>query len=329
MKVTIKDVVKASGLSYATVSRAIRNDPSVKEKNIQIVQDAMKSIGYVPSAAARTLVTGKTFVIAILISDLGDDYYNKIIKDVHFELLKKGYLLTVTICEGGEANNSAFIQEDRVDGVILMVPGREEHFAKLLKEQKVPYVVVDNQSTNSGISSIQSDDVEGGYLAVQHLLDKAHTNIALIGGPEQSLSSTNRYIGACKALMNKSLVPYDYCSGSYDQMTGYESVMRWHKSRVLPTAIFAFDDNIAVGAINALKDLGLKVPEDISVCGFDDSDIAKQYMPHLTSVHQATYGMAQETVAQLLGIINGNDHETRAKVLKPLLVTRDSVMCRT
>ena len=328
MKVTIKDVVKASGLSYATVSRAIRNDASVKEKNRKIVHDAMKAIGYVPSAAARTLVTGKTFVVAILISDLGDDYYNKIIKDVHFELLKKGYLLSVTICEEGDVTESAFIQEDRVDGVILMVPGREAHFVKLLQAQQVPFIVVDNQSTDSGIASIQSDDVQGGYLAVQHLMEMGHSKVGLIGGPKDSLSSINRYQGACRALAMKHIVASDYCMGNYDQRHGYSTVMAWHKENRLPTAIFAFDDHIAVGAINGLKDLGLKVPEDISVCGFDDSDIANQYVPRLTSVHQPTHDMAQASVSQLMLIIEGNNQATKAMKLEPLLVRRDSVIAK-
>lgn len=326
MKVTINDVVEKSGLSYATVSRAIRNDPSVKEKNRQIVLETMKLLGYVPSAAARTLVTGKTYVIAMLISRLGDGFYDSIIKETQKELMKNGYLLTLIMCDDYGENNISFLEENRVDGVILMVPNKENYYVDILQKQRVPFVVVDNQTKNLSIQSIQSDNQKGGYLAVKHLIDCGHKCIGLISADPDGLSSMERQLGAMEALNEANLNPYGTAFGNYDQLTGYRSVMKWVAETKLPTAIFAFDDHIALGSINAIKDIGLKVPQDISVCGYDDSLIANHYTPKITSIRQPAENMAKVAVKQLICQMNEENYHVLTMKLEPQLMVKGSTI---
>ncbi len=325
MKVTIEDVVKKSGLSYVTVSRVISNSPNVRESNRKRVLAAIEELGYIPSAAARTLATGKTFVIAMFISNLGDDFFDSIIKEVNEQLLERGYLLTLSVCdEGSDRMNTSFFHQDRVDGVILLVPNREKYFIDIFKSKKIPFVVMDNQTMDGDITSVQADNIAGGYIATRHLVDLGHREIGFIGASAASLSTMERQLGANKALAEAGLQPFAIENGEYDQLTGYRAVMQWKEAKGLPSAIFAFDDHIAVGAINAIKDLGLKVPKDISVCGYDDSQLANHYFPRITSVRQPAKEMAVSAVEKLLALIDGKENGSYATKYPPRLMIKDS-----
>lgn len=325
MKVTIDDVVKKSGLSYVTVSRVIGNSPNVRESNRKRVLDAIEELGYIPSAAARTLATGKTYVIAMFLSDLGDDFFDGIVKAVNEQLLSRGYLLTLIVC--GRDNNSintTFLSQNRVDGAILLVPNREKYFIDIFKSKKIPFIVIDNQTMSEDIASVLADNIAGGYLAVRHLIELGHRKIGLIGASAGSLSTMERQLGAQKALAEASLAPFAIMNGEYDQPTGYHAVMQWSNGAGLPTAIFAFDDHIAIGAINAIKDLGLAVPKDISVCGYDDSLLANHYVPRITSVSQPAVELAENAVDKLLAVIDGQEAGSFALRFPPRLMVKES-----
>jgi LacI family transcriptional regulator len=329
MKVTIEDVVKKSGLSYVTVSRVISNSPNVRESNRRRVLEAIDELGYIPSAAARTLATGKTYVIAMFISNLGDDFFCSIVKEVNKQLLQKGYLLTLSICDGEDNGlNTAFLSQNRVDGAILLVPNKEKFYIDVFKSKKIPFIVIDNQTMNEDITSVLADNITGGYLAAKHLIELGHTRIGLIGASSDSLSTMERQLGAQKALAEASLTPFAAEFGDYDQPTGYHAIMKWNTEIGLPTAVFAFDDHIAVGAINAVKDLGLAVPEDVSVCGYDDSLLANHYVPRITSVKQPADEMAQSAVNQLLAQIGKEEANVYAVKFPPKLVIKASTAKR-
>ncbi len=327
MKVTIEDVVKKSGLSYVTVSRVISNSPNVRENNRIKVLEAIEELGYIPSAAARTLATGKSYVIAMFISNLGDDFFSSIVREVNEQLQSKGYLLTLSMCDEDSGHvNTAFLSQNRVDGAILLVPNREKYFIDIFKSKKIPFVVIDNQTMNEGITSVLADNIAGGYMATRHLIELGHTRIGLIGAAAGSLSTMERQLGAYKALSEVALQPYVIENGEYDQPTGYQTMMKWYAAGTLPSAVFAFDDHIAVGAINAIKDLGLKVPQDISVCGYDDSLLAGHYVPGITSVRQPAEEMAQSAVEQLLSIIDEQGSGSFAMKYPPRMAFKESTM---
>ncbi len=325
MKVTIDDVVKKSGLSYVTVSRVISNSPNVRESNRKRVMDAIEELGYIPSAAARTLATGKTYVIAMFISNLGDDFFNSIIKEVNERLLNRGYLLTLTVCDDDSNSvNTAFLNQNRVDGAILLVPNREKYFIDIFKSKKIPFVVIDNQTMNEDITSVLADNMTGGYMATKHLIELGHREIGFVGASAASLSTMERQLGANKALAEASLVPLAIENGDYDQPTGYRAVMKWKESGRLPSAIFAFDDHIAIGVINALKDIGYHVPKDVSVCGYDDSLLSQHFQPAITSIRQPAPEMAESAVDKLLALIDGQEVGSYAMRFSPKLVVKAS-----
>lgn len=329
MRSTIEDVVKKSGLSYVTVSRVIGNSPHVREENRKKVLEAIDALGYVPNAAARSLVTGKTNVVALLIADLGDDFFDSIVKSVNEHLLKNGYLLALTICHGCEENfRTSFLSQHRVDGVILMAPNHERYYIDILKEHKVPFVVLDNQTIDADTPAILADNIIGGYIAANHLLGLGHTRIGFIGADPHGLATLERQLGAGKALGEAGLEPMAIAYGGYDQQTGYRVCMEWYHSGKMPSAIFAFDDNIALGVINAAKDAGLRVPEDVSVCGYDDSNLGRGFTPSMTSVGQPVSEMAESAVMQLLSMIEGR--AIRRGVIKhsPRLAIRNSTAQR-
>jgi len=265
----------------------------------------------------------------MFISDIGDDFFGNIVKEVNVQLMKKGYLLTLSICDDKEDDlGTVFLSQNRVDGAILLVPNKEKYYINLLKTQKVPFVVVDNQTMNEDITSVLADNVAGGYFAAKHLLDFGHKQIGLIGATPSGLSSLERQMGAIKALAEASLQPFAIEYGEYDQPTGYKAIMKWNDGIGLPTAVFAFDDNIALGAINAAKDLGLKVPQDLSVCGYDDCPLSNQYLPQITSVRQPAEEMAGSAVNQLLALIEHQDMGSYAMKFSPKMVIKESTMRR-
>ncbi len=324
MKVTIDDVVKKCGLSYVTVSRVISNSPNVRESNRKKVLEAIEELGYIPNAAARTLATGRTYVIAMFIFDLGDDFFGSIIKAVNNYLIQQGYLLSLSICEEDTSPDTTFLSQNRVDGAILLVPNKEKDYIDILKSKKIPFVVIDNQTVDEEITSVLADNIMGGYLATKHLMNLGHTKIGLIGAAAQSLSTLERQIGAYKAMSEGGITPFAIEYGNYNQTTGYNAVMKWKQEKGLPTAIFAFDDHIALGAMNAAKDLGLNIPKDLSVCGYDDSLLANQYTPRITSVRQPAEEMAQCAVNQLLAIIDKQEVGNYAMKFPPRLAIKDS-----
>ena len=187
-----------------------------------------------------------------------------------------------------------------------------------------PFVVIDNQTMDEEIPSVQSDNMEGGYIATKHLLDLGHKNIGLIGAKKHNLSTKERQLGANRALDELALTPYVVVNGEFDQPTGYHAIMKWHEENTMPTAVFAFDDHIAVGAINALKDLRLRVPEDVSVCGFDDSNLSNEYIPNITSVRQSAKEIAHSSIERLMSTIDGSVDSSNANKFLPKLVVKDS-----
>jgi DNA-binding LacI/PurR family transcriptional regulator len=286
-------------------------------------------LGYIPSAAARTLATGRSYVIALFIANLGDDFFNSIVKEVNERLQSKGYLLTLSICEEGiDSINTAFLNQNRVDGAILLVPNKEKYFIDIFKSKKIPFVVIDNQTMNEDITSVLADNIAGGYVATRYLIDLGHKQIGLIGASSNSLSTMERQLGAMKALSEAGLSPSVIENGDYDQPTGYQAIMSWNDQKKLPTAVFAFDDHVALGAINAIKDLGLTVPKDISVCGYDDSLLSDHYSPSITTVQQPAGDMAHSAVDKLLGLIEGQEVGSYAMKFLPKLVIKNSTAKR-
>lgn len=320
----IHDVAKKSGLSVVTVSRVINNSPSVREANRQKVLKAIEELNYQPNSAARSLVRGKTGVIGMSITNFNDSFYDRVIRVVNRKLAEHGYFLALSIAENEVEGDNFLFQKDRVDGIILLSPLREEEYVNELKGKNIPFVLLDNQFQHEDVPSVVVDNYQGGYEATKHLIGLGHTQIAYIGGPSVFLSVAERKRGYIQALEEAGLTPFgtEYCG--FTVSGGYEVAKRWIREDKLPTAIFSGDDFIALGVVQALREEGIMVPHDISVVGFDDQQFVGEFYPRLTTVRQPEAQMGSIGVDLLLKLINGEVMPAAETKLTPQFLVRES-----
>ena len=325
MKVSIFDVAKKSGLSVVTVSRVLNGAESVRENNRQKVLDAIKELDYHPNAAARSLASGKTGIIGLIVTTLQDSFFDAVVKELNEILAMHGYFLAISISTGIESNDSHYlIQEDRVDGLILLSPVQEDNYIVELKRRGIPYILIDNQKPEHDAYSITIDNFKGGYTATRHLLELGHTSIAHLCGQEMFRSTRERRRGFIQALQEKGVTPFEIVHGDFDIAMGYDTCNRWLKEGKLPTAVFAGDDNIALGVINALMEAGIRVPEQVAVIGYDDHYIASQLHPHLTTMRQPADKIALAAADMLLRRISGKMKRGADLRIDPELIIRES-----
>ncbi|MFB9326800.1 LacI family DNA-binding transcriptional regulator [Paenibacillus aurantiacus] len=321
MKASIYDVAKRAGLSVVTVSRVLNNDSTVREKNRLKVLEVMKELDYHPKAAARSLAKGKTNLIGMMLSTLDDSFFDAVIKDISDRLAAKGYYLTLSV----DTDMSPMLfREDHVDGVILLSPVNEIAYMRELDKRRIPYVMIDHQHPAPSVSSIVVDNYAGGVMAARHLIELGHKEIAHVAGSALFLSSRERERGFRHAMQEAGLAPFAVEPGDFQIASGLEAADRWLAAGRLPTAVFAADDYTAIGVVTAFQGAGVRVPQDVSVIGFDDQVIASQFRPALTTIKQPAEQIGQQAVDIMLATLQG-ERKTPAKIeLKPELVVRAS-----
>ncbi|MFE5317466.1 LacI family DNA-binding transcriptional regulator [Paenibacillus sp. NPDC056579] len=325
MKVSIYDVAKKSGLSVVTVSRVINNAGSVREKNREKVLAAMKELDYRPNAAARSLARGKTGIIGLSITTLQDMFLDAVVKEVNDRLAEKGYFLALSVStDGADSIFSDLFQEDRVDGVIVLSPLEEDPYVTELKKKKIPFVMLDNQHKHASVSSVLVDNFKGGYEATKHLIELGHRRIAHIKGPEPFLSSVERERGFLQAMQEAGLTPFAIEQGDFSITSGYQIASGWIQAETLPTAVFAADDYMAFGVMDAFKNEGIRIPGDVSLVGYDNHPFTSEFQPGLTTVRQPAEKMGAQGVDLLLKWIEGTGKRSVTIQLEPELIIRGS-----
>ncbi|WP_271752580.1 LacI family DNA-binding transcriptional regulator [Cohnella sp. JJ-181] len=325
MKISIFDVAKKSGLSVVTVSRVINNAPSVRPGNREKVLRAMRELGYHPSAAARSLARGRTGVIGLTLATLQDSFFDAVVKEISDRLAEQGYFLALSVETGaGGGAGRLIFEEDRVDGVIVLSPMQEDGYELELLRKRIPYILLDNQQPSPSAPSVVVNNFKGGYEAARHLIGLGHREIAHIAGPGAYLSSQDRERGFLQALGEAGLAPWAIEPGAFDIETGYRIASAWIAAGKLPGAVFAADDHIALGVVDACKNAGLRVPRDLSVVGFDDQFLATAMRPALTTVRQPADKIAHRGVELLLSAIGGESRRHVKIQIDPELIVRDS-----
>ncbi|GGJ05015.1 LacI family DNA-binding transcriptional regulator [Paenibacillus hunanensis] len=329
MKTSIFDVAKRSGLSVVTVSRVLNGAQTVREKNRLKVLEAIRELDYRPSAAARSLARGRTGTIGLIVTTLQDSFFDSVAKEINDLLAAEGYYLAISVSRGLDHSGQHYmIQEDRLDGLILLSPVEEEDFVRELRARHIPYVLIDNQQPAHNEEAVQIDNYRGGYVAGRHLLEQGHQRIAHLCGEELYRSTVERRRGFVQALQEEGLEPIMIEQGEYSIGFGYATARRWLEADTLPEAIFAGDDYIALGFINALLEAGLSVPRDISVIGYDDQVIAAKLHPLLTTIRQPADEIARAAVQQMLRKINEPDQPVPGVCICPELIIRQSTAVR-
>jgi DNA-binding LacI/PurR family transcriptional regulator len=332
MAVNIYDIAKKTGLSVVTVSRVLNNNPNVRESNRIKVENAIKELDYRPNAAARTLSSGKTAMISLVVPSLTDAFVIQVMSSVEKTLKENGmFMVVVSAANYDDFSESAYASlflEGRVDGILVLTPICGNGYFFELKKRNVPFVLMDQHQVNLQVPTVTVDNFFGGYEATMHLMKSGAKKIAHISGADQFESSSERMRGYMEALRDGGMEadPDLVITGDFTVACGYRAVQNWMQKGILPDAVFAADDNTAFGVLNAAQHFGISVPRQLAVVGFDDHPYASMLYPKLSTVKQPTEEIGATGVQLLLDIINKNPRRNLKITLKPSLILRETTL---
>jgi len=333
-RVTILDVAKKAQVSKVTVSYVLnghgqsqRISPVTEER----VMAAARELGYRPNAIARMLARRKTDMLAVVFQSgeyfsFWSSFTSEVMKGVCDATVERGYdlmLHTKHVSHGGREADA--LADGRCDGALILRDHNDDTLQELIRRQ-LPCVQFFTRSDAANVPFVDSDNYSGGRMATRHLLELGHTNVLMVRGSDQSVSSNDRYNGYRDAMEGAGLRAHSLILES--PTSPLDDFLNLMLAPERPTAIFVWSDDVAIGCISALRSVGLTVPDDVSIVGFDSTEAAKHSNPPLTSVHQPVFEMARQAALMLIDIIEEKPLE-RTQVLYPLtLHTRASTAAR-
>ncbi|BBH23777.1 LacI family transcriptional regulator [Paenibacillus baekrokdamisoli] len=332
MQVKIKDVAKRAGVSVTTVSRVLNGEKYVKDDLKAKVNRVIEELGYAPSQIARSLVRKKTNLIGVIVPDLTSSFYSTILSSIEEVASANDYnLLVCNISENidKELKYLNVFQEMRVEGIIIMHEKINEQIRNFIHKINIPVIFSSVKPMDQKFISVIVDDYAAAYDATKYLIELGHESIGFLGGDMRDITSgQNRYSGYRNAMADsgKKLIYEHIRFGDYKVRSGYEQMKEMLSTEAPPTAVFAVSDDMAVGAMNCIRDHNLRVPEDISIMGFDGSQLTELVRPTLTSMEQPIHLMGKVTMDVLLKQIEGDKIPAEDVVLEHRLVVRES--CR-
>ena len=301
-EVTSHDVARLAGVSQPTVSRALRDDPRVSVQTRERVRRAAETLNYVPSEVGRSLSTRSTRRVA-MVADLGNPLFPELMGPVHEALDRHGYRMML-LAEHADVDAAAAYDrlfDQSIDGVILTTTRLGSTLPAALTRRRIPYVMLNRTIPGAEAVSCVADNVGGARQVGMRFVSDGHRRVAGLLGPEETSTARGRERGFREALADGGVaLPERFVSrGWFQYDSGYEGMKRMMTERPAPTAVFCVNDHVAVGAINAAIELGLQVPEDVAIIGFDDLPVGRWPIFALTTVH-VPFGEMSEGVVDLL-----------------------------
>jgi LacI family transcriptional regulator len=328
-KVTIVEVARKGGVSLGTVSRVINNDIHVAPETRERVSKVMREMGYVANRQARSLRGSKTNVIGLLVPDLGTGYIGEIMRGIDAELALEQLdlmLFTTHRTASKEASYVANMGKGMVDGLLLVLPRNPADYVETLTHRNFPFVLIDHQGTGQNCPAVGASNWQGAYNATEYLIKLGHTRIGFITGSMDLGAASDRLDGHESALRIHHIAkdPRLIYEGTFFQSDGYAGACALMDIHDPPTAIFASNDVMAMGAMDAVRSRRLRVPEDISIVGFDDIPQAESVRPELTTVRQPLEQMGRVATQMLLDLLKNTDKEISRIELPTELIVRGS-----
>ncbi|MFM2483553.1 substrate-binding domain-containing protein [Celerinatantimonas yamalensis] len=329
---TMKDVARRAGVSTSTVSHVLNQTRFVSDSIVERVKIATQELHYSPSALARSLKINSTQTLGMLLTTSCNPFFAEVLKGVERRCYERGYHLILCNTEGDLKRMQANIQmllQRRVDGLLLMcgeldTPSLEPFNGGQLA---VPSVVMDWGPEAQYSDKIRDNSLQGGYLATHHLITQGFTQIGCLTGPLNRHTASRRLAGFHQAMQHAQLPVNSQwiASGSFDCKGGEQAFMTLHSRGMLPDALFVCNDMMAMGVLHRCAELGIRVPEQLSIIGYDDIELAQYLVPALTTIHQPKYRMGQQAVDRLIERIQHPDMPATMIELEPTLVQRDSI----
>jgi LacI family transcriptional regulator len=328
-KTTIYDVAAQAGVSYATVSRVLNNDPHVKAETAERVRQAMDQMSYVIDRNARSLAGGRSRVVGVLVPDLGTGYIGEIMHGVDAELDLAHYDLMLYTTHRREANEARYVStitQGLADGLLIVLPRNPSNFIQTLRQHNFPYVLIDHQGTNEQDHAVGATNWQGAYTATEYLIKLGHKRIGFITGSMDLGCARDRLAGFKAALRTNHISPDQplIYEGDFHQPDGYAGGNALLNLPDPPTAIFASNDVMAMGVMDAARSRGLRIPGDISILGFDDIPQVQNIRPALTTVRQPLEKMGGVATQMLLDLLKDPQKDVSRVELPTELIVRDS-----
>ncbi len=324
---TIVDVAKEAGVSLSTASRVLNNRNHVRPDKRERVLRAMKRLGYTANEHARSLRGGRSHTVGLVLRDIGTGYAGEIVRGIDLELADHQYDLILYTTHRRKTKESVYvasIARGLADGLLLLLPQNPDAYSESLRERSFPFVVIDHQGADNAGPLVLSTNRLGAYEATRYLLSLGHRRVGFITGTMSMISARERLAGYREALREfKVAEDGDLVrTGDFMQPRGFAAANELLDLPDRPTAIFASNDVSAFGVLDAVRAHGLRVPEDISVVGFDDVPQAAHVNPPLTTVRQPLEQMGRAAAHMLLEIIRDPEYQPQRIELATELIVR-------
>ncbi len=332
-RLTLEEIAELAGVSRATVSRVVNGHPNVSLKVRERVQKVIAQTGYEPNRAARSLASNRSNMIGLFIPLVGqselfaDPYYGKLISGIAHECNELSYILTLFVFDNRDAERTMFasiVNSGFLDGFVITASTLNNPYTRLLDERNIPFVMVGRASDSENVCSVDADNVGGAYMAASHLVENGYKRIAIIAPELNTAVGEDRLIGYKRALHDHQIAIDEalIVEGDFTFEGGVAAMQQLLPQR--PDAVFGGSDLMAMGAIQAIHDVGLSVPQDIAVIGFDDFPNASTTTPPLTTVRQPVEETGSVAVRTLIDMINSDGMNPRRVILPVELIVRRS-----
>lgn len=326
---SIRVVARAANVSVATVSRVLNGTGPVRDATRRRVLEAVEELAYVPHSAARSLSTRRTQSVGVLLPDLHGEFFSELIRGIDLTARRAGFHVLVSGSHSDPAEVEAVLRtlHGRVDGLIVLATGLSGDVRAARLPRRMPIVLLNESDPRGGHDSIRIDNRGGARSATEHLLELGHRRLAMIRGPEENSDAAERLQGFRDALAAHGLAaePRWLLEGDFREESGYRAGAALAGLEPRPTAVFAANDAMAIGCLQALRERGLAVPADVALAGFDDIPISRFLSPPLTSVRVAIAEMGGRAMERLIQAIERDPATPRHhEVVAATLVVRAS-----
>ncbi len=336
MRVSIKDIARAAGVSHSTVSRALSDSPLITAETKAQIKRIAREMGYTPDARARSLVMGETRTVGVVVTTIADPFMAPVVQGIESTAYENGYSVILASANSDPARELAaveMLQSKRVDGVIVTASRVGALYQDHLGRIGVPVVLLNNHSEQSGryLYTVTVDNQHGARLATQHLIELGHRRIAYIAGPADHSSNAGRMEGYRQALTEAG-IPFIsdlVAQGDGKMDAGMRALPALMDLAERPTGLFCYNDMTAIGVLRAARQLGIDVPRDLSIVGFDDIAFASFITPPLTTIAQPQFEMGQQAMQMLLTRIRQSPDAPISDILiEGKLIVRESTRRR-
>jgi LacI family transcriptional regulator len=330
---TIEKIAKLAGVSRSTVSRVITGHPNVKAATRQRVEKVIQEVNYSPNSIARGLARGTLNIVALLVGDIRNPFYSEIARSVEDIASREGYMVVLCDTDYDFKKEKLYLNAAKqygFAGLILMTAMDSEELIPVLDGMQCPVVLLNRYIHSYESDVVLVDNYQGGYMVAQHLTELGHRHIGFLAGPELSTASSERGKGFRQGLEDAGikLKSSDIAYGNLQMPSGYEYGKKISRMKRRPTAIFAGNDLMALGIIQALSEEGIRVPEDISIVGYDDLPVTSVSPIALTTVRQPQSQMGEVAMSMLIERIQGSQAGSRRVVYQPQLIIRKTTANR-